>query len=74
MWKGSTQTAEEALLILNKDPYSKQSFYSDNLHEWVQAGAPLVDVSPEDPLDYIPAPFSYDLLPGQGIVLVTGGT
>ena len=74
MWKGSTQTSEEALLILNKDLYSKQSFYSDNLHEWVQAGAPLVDVSPEDPLDYISAPFSYDLLPGQGIVLVTGRT
>jgi starch synthase (maltosyl-transferring) len=37
----------------------------------VQAGAPLADVSPGDRLDYIPEPFSYELAPGQGIVLIT---
>jgi len=44
----------------------------DNLQSFVQARAPLMDVSPEYPLDYIPtAPFSYDLRPGQAFVMVT---
>ena len=71
MWKASGSSPEEALLIMNKDPYNRQNFYVDNLRQYVQAGAPLVDVSPEDPLDFIPVPFHYDLLPGQGRVLVT---
>jgi starch synthase (maltosyl-transferring) len=71
MWKASTYTQEECLLILNKDIYNKQYFYAESLQKFLQAGAPLIDVSPEYALDYIPAPFSYDLRPGQGIVLVT---
>ncbi len=71
MWKASVKTQEEALLILNKDMHTKQHFYAENLQSFVQAGAPLIDVSPENPLGYIPAPFSYDLQPGQGIVLIT---
>jgi starch synthase (maltosyl-transferring) len=71
MWKASTTTQDESLLILNKDIYNRQQFYADNLRQFVQAGAPLKDVSPEYVLDYIPEPFSYDLRPGQGIVLVT---
>lgn len=71
MWKGSSATREEALLILNKDIRNRQAFYSDNLRNYVQAGSPLIDVSPEDPMEYLPAPFSYDLRPGQGIVLAT---
>ena len=71
MWKASMKTREESLLILNKDINSKQHFYAESLQEFVQAGAPLVDVSPEYPLQYIPMPFSYKLRPGQGIVLVT---
>jgi starch synthase (maltosyl-transferring) len=71
MRKASTQTRQKALLILNKDIYNKQNFYADNLYSHVQTGAPLVDVSPEYRLDYIPTPFHYDLRPGQGIVLMT---
>jgi starch synthase (maltosyl-transferring) len=71
MWKASTNSPEECLLILNKDIKKKQRFHADSLQEFVQAGAPLVDVSPEYPVDYIPKPFSYDLRPGQGIVLIT---
>jgi starch synthase (maltosyl-transferring) len=37
----------------------------------VQAGAPLKDVSPEYPMQYLHEPFHYALRPGQGIVLVT---
>jgi starch synthase (maltosyl-transferring) len=71
MWKASINDQEEALLILNKDIYNKQHFYAKSLQEFVQAGAPLRDLSPEYPMDYIPVPFSYDLRPGQGIVLIT---
>jgi starch synthase (maltosyl-transferring) len=71
MWKASSSTREEALLILNKDINNNQHFHTNDLHEFVQAGAPMVDISPEDPMEYIPTPFSYDLWPGQGIVLVT---
>jgi starch synthase (maltosyl-transferring) len=71
LWKASTATSEESLIILNKDIKNRQSFCVDNLQEFVQAGAPLVDFSPEYRMDYIPTPFSYDLRPGQGIVLLT---
>jgi starch synthase (maltosyl-transferring) len=71
MWKGSTKRPHEALLILNKDPWNYQEFYTENFRRFVQSGAPLQDVSPEYPLDYIHEPFHYALRPGQGIVLVT---
>jgi starch synthase (maltosyl-transferring) len=71
MWKASTHTQEESLVILNKDIRNKQRFYEKDLKECLQAGAPLLDISPEYQLDYIPKPFSYDLQPGQGIVLIT---
>lgn len=71
MWKASTQSPEEALVILNKDPWNRQHLYVDNLRTFTQAGAPLVDVSPEDPMEYLPAPFSYELRPGEGRVMVT---
>ena len=72
LWKASTATPEEALLILNRDTGNHQYFHEDNLHALVQAGAPLRDVSPEYSLGYIPTrPFDYDLRPGQGVVLIT---
>jgi starch synthase (maltosyl-transferring) len=71
MWKASAKHKDEALLILNKDTRQHQEFYTDHFRHFVQAGAPLRDVSPEYPLDYIHEPFNYALRPGQGIVLVT---
>ncbi len=71
MWKASATRKDEVLLILNKDPWQRQEFHADHLRRYVQAGAPLRDVSPEHPLDYIHEPFHYTLRPGQGIVLVT---
>lgn len=71
LWKASTKKRDEALLILNKDPWQRQEFYTDHFRHFVQAGAPLRDVSPEYPLEYIHEPFHYVLRPGQGIVLVT---
>jgi starch synthase (maltosyl-transferring) len=71
MWKGSANTLEESLVILNKDIHNKQNFHAENLNTYFHSGVAPFDISPEYPLDYLPAPFSYDLRPGQGIVLVT---
>jgi len=71
LWKASAKKKDEALLILNKDTQGHQDFHTDNFRHFVQAGAPLRDVSPEYPLEYLSEPFHYSLRPGQGIVLVT---
>lgn len=71
MWKASSGTQEESLLILNKDFDNKQPFATESLQELFQSYTPIVDVSPEYVLDYVPVQFSYELRPGQGIVLVT---
>lgn len=70
MWKASTTTREESLLILNKDIHHHQSFEIESLSDFMQSKAPCTDVSPEYPLEFLPEPFTYDLRPGQGIVLV----
>jgi starch synthase (maltosyl-transferring) len=72
LWKACPKAQEEALIILNKDPWNHQHFHVDDLQAYVQAGTPLMDVSPKYPMEYIATqPFSYDLHPGQGLVLVT---
>ncbi len=71
LWKGSTRTRDEALVILNKDIWNRHGFWSENLRHLVQSGAALSCVSPENPLEYVPQPFQYELRPGEAIVLVT---
>jgi starch synthase (maltosyl-transferring) len=71
MWKGSLTCSEEALIVLNKDCRNRQRFHVPELYEFVQGRTGLVDVSPEERLDYISDSFSYELRPGQGIVLIT---
>ena len=71
LWKASARHKDEALLILNKDPWAHQEFHTETFRQFVQAGAPLQDVSPEYPMEFLPEPFHYALRPGQGIVLVT---
>ncbi|MBI4690840.1 MAG: alpha-amylase [Nitrospirae bacterium] len=73
IWKASPRVHEEALLILNKDIYNRQYFHTENLRRFFQSGLPLKDISPEYPMDYVPMQFSYDLRPGQGIVLIASG-
>jgi starch synthase (maltosyl-transferring) len=70
MRKTSTRHGDEALLILNKNAWNHQEFYSDHLRHFLPAGVPLRDVSPEYPLEQVHEPFHYALRPGQGIVLV----
>ena len=71
MWKGSTVTNDEALIIMNKDIHEGQRFYAESLGDYVLSGAPLKDISPEYPMEFIPEPFHYELHPGQGLVYVT---
>jgi len=70
MWKGS-RTNQEALLILNKNIWQQESFFVDDLYRYVQGSPPLTDVSPQWAMDYLPAPFQFDLAPGSGRVLIT---
>jgi starch synthase (maltosyl-transferring) len=71
MWKASTNGNGQALLALNKDPWNRQHFHCDDLYRHVQAPPPLLDVSPEWPLDYLPTPFAFELEPGMARVMVT---
>lgn len=71
MWKAGRRQGDEALLVLNKDPWNRQHFYADDIYHYVQGRAPLRDWSPEWRLDYVPAPFEFELAPGMGRVLVT---
>jgi starch synthase (maltosyl-transferring) len=71
LWQAGTHSRWESLLILNKDIDHHQEFTTDHFRHYLQAGAPVRDVSPEFPLDYIHEPFHYALRPGQGVVLVT---
>jgi starch synthase (maltosyl-transferring) len=73
LWKASRQGQEQALLIINKDPWSRQPFHCDDLYRHIQAPPPLVDVSPEWTMDYLPTPFDFELGPGMARVLVAGG-
>jgi starch synthase (maltosyl-transferring) len=72
MWRGSAMAGQEALLFFNTDFWNDQHVEVNDLRAFVQSGQPLVDVSPEFQMDFVAvAPFSYQLRPGQGLVLVT---
>jgi starch synthase (maltosyl-transferring) len=71
MWKASADSAEEALLILNKDIHNRQPFYAENLQDFFESRSPLTDISPGSRLEYVSTPFSYELRPGQGLLLKT---
>lgn len=60
----------QALLILNKDPWQRQRFYTDDLHHLIQSPGPLRDLSPDWPMGELPAPFEFWLGPGMARVLV----
>jgi starch synthase (maltosyl-transferring) len=61
----------QALLVLNKDPWTRQRFYTDDLKNLIQSSAPLRDLSPDWPMDHLPAPFEFWLGPGMARVLVS---
>jgi starch synthase (maltosyl-transferring) len=72
LWKASPQGTDEALIVLNKDPWNRQHFSTDDLYRHIQAPPPLRDVSPEWPQAHIPTPYAFDLEPGMARVFVAG--
>ena len=72
IWKASAYDHSQALIILNKDVWNRQHCWIENLHHYVQHAPVLVDVSPQWPMEFLPAPFEYELLPGMARVFVTG--
>jgi starch synthase (maltosyl-transferring) len=71
MHKAASRGQSEALLVLNKDPWNRQHFQTEDLYHYVRSRPPLLDVSPEWPMDYLPTPFEFELSPGMGRVMVT---
>jgi starch synthase (maltosyl-transferring) len=71
LWKATASGDAQALMILNKDPWNRQFCRVENLYHYVQSAAPLLDVSPQWPMDHLPTPFEYELLPGMARVLLS---
>lgn len=71
LWKASTNSREQALIILNKDPWNRQYFRNDDLYRYVQCPPPLKDVSLEYAMEHLPTPFEFELHPGMGRILVS---
>ena len=74
IWQASTSGTGEALLVLNKDPWNPQHFHCDDLYRHVQSPDPLVDVSPEWPMDFLPVPLEFEMGPGMARVIVSEPT
>ena len=70
MWKAARDYQSEALIVLNKDVWNRQNFRVDDLYRFTQAGGPLQDVSPQWPMEHVPIPFEYELIPGMARVFV----
>ena len=68
--KHAVEGPGQALLILNKDPWNRQHFYVDDLHHLIHSPGPLHDLSPDWPMEQLPAPFEFWLGPGMARVLV----
>lgn len=60
----------QALLVLNKNPWTRQRFYVDDLSRLMHSPLPLRDLSPDWPMAELPSPFEFWLGPGMARVLV----
>jgi starch synthase (maltosyl-transferring) len=69
--KHSINGPGKGLLVLNKDPWTRQRFYADNINHLIQSQLPLRDLSPDWPMEQLPSPFEFWLGPGMARVLVS---
>jgi starch synthase (maltosyl-transferring) len=69
--KTSESGRDRALLAFNKDPWHHQHLHIDDICQVARTTDPMLDVSPESPMDTIPTPFELELGPGMGRVWVT---
>jgi starch synthase (maltosyl-transferring) len=56
---------------LNKDLWNHQHLRIDDICQVARTTDPMLDVSPDSPMDPVPTPFELDLGPGMGRVWVT---
>jgi starch synthase (maltosyl-transferring) len=61
------------LLVLNKNPWTCQRFFVDDLSRLTESSLPLRDLSPDWPMAELPSPFEFWLGPGMARVLVADG-
>ena len=61
----------QALLVINKDPWARQRFWVEDLRHLIQSPGPILDLSPDWPMNELPAPFEFWLGPGMARVLVS---
>jgi starch synthase (maltosyl-transferring) len=69
--KGCDTARDTALLALNKDLWNHQHLRIDDICQVARAADPMLDVSPESPLDHLQGALDLDLAPGMGRVWVT---
>lgn len=74
LWKSAVSDGSEALIILNKDIWNRQHCQIEDLHHYFQNSQEIIDISPQWPMDFLPAPFNYELLPGMARVIVAKKT
>lgn len=65
LMKYSKDRKEKVLIILNKDLKNYQTFETSNIYELFDTKTPIIDISIEYLMDYLPPNFKYDLQPGQ---------
>jgi starch synthase (maltosyl-transferring) len=70
--KHAVDGPEQGLLVLNRDPWNRQTFYVDDLRHLIQSSGPIRDLSPDWPMQELPTPFHFVLGPGMARVLVSG--
>jgi starch synthase (maltosyl-transferring) len=69
--KGIDTGDDTALLALNKDPWNHQHLRIDDIRQAARTADPLLDVSPDTPMETLSHAFDCDLGPGMGRVWVT---
>jgi starch synthase (maltosyl-transferring) len=70
LWKGSANTREEALLIVNRDLDGEHAFHTDHFGWCLQSGGPITDLTPGHNLRKITTPFHHNLRPAEVLVFV----
>ncbi len=65
MLKISTDRLEKALIILNKDTVAYQPISIPSIYRVFETQTPIVDISLDLRMDYIPDQFFYELMPSQ---------
>ncbi len=67
--KSTFDNREKAIIIINKDSNHYQEYYHHNLTQVFGFQSDIKDISPDYPMDHVPAQFHYNLRPCQSKIL-----